>query len=140
LLCDSSIRYKALVQAKTNFKSIFFVGSENQCSWRRRPLFFLLGMGAATERCLVEHVRVKPFKAGSIAPDQVMVHRPPDVPESPVGIFAEFSIEDAVANIYAGIADANIRPTMSLRTAGSAWLLPQNEHLGMLAGWPSFVD
>jgi hypothetical protein len=45
-----------------------------------------------------------------------LVKRPPDVgglgnPKAglPLGIYAEFLIEDAVANMYSGIADVSIR-------------------------------
>jgi len=72
-----------------------------------------LGVAAAKKRYLGEHVLLEPFKTASVKPDHVLAERPPDVSELgnpdgelPLGIFA---VEDALANIYAGIADVNIR-------------------------------
>ena len=78
----------------------------------------MLGRGAAKECGLLEPALPEPFNTGSITPDHVMAHRPPDVGESAMGISAEFPIEDAVANVYAGIADINSRAGNKLAHLG----------------------
>ena len=67
-------------------------------------------MGAAKEQYLVENVLLAPLKTGSVKPDQVLMQRPTDAGELPLGVFDKFPIKNAVASVDAAIADVNARP------------------------------